>query len=825
MRSRTRSTTALVAALALFAALLVVAGPGGRPRRRAGRRRRRRRPTLTPTTRRSSSPTPGTSRTRRTCPRAAPQNLDVVQHRATVSSTRTSNAGGGLILAETIAGSIPLGRSTTLHPIDANDLRKVSFRMWADATALAGGFFWYTCDHIIPDCENGFPFTVQPGWHDYAFDIPAQAEVPAGGPAWAGTIKGIRLVPSGSAERSTSSSTTSASTPTSASDRRHRRRPSRCPVVDSPTVGRWRRLRDDRARRPVGHEPAERHRRAREHELRLQQRRCSTGINVGPNRDDAHFSLPLAGPIDGNRFHRLTLQRLLRRPVRPRRRTRRRHGRAPDLADRGRARASGRTATTSSCTRAGTTSRVDLATSPPWAITDPDTPVRIGWAGQLITAVRFDPHEDSGTRRFLVDNIKIAEDATGYGGAYDITFHDNAWQRRHHRRHLHDADPRARSAARRSPPASRSNQGVNTFHWAPNPLPSGHGLGVRRAPARRVPGARVTPTGPLRMTASPSPLYGVNPFGSLEGMTVGPGRRARRGAGRIDPDTDEPDPRWTSGSTAARRSASVTRRRRPARRAAGVPGLRRRARLRRRSSPSPRARTRCARTRSTSGPGATGCSAAAPSRSATTRSARSTRSRRTSGIASHPGLGDRPQPDRADRRARLRRRQARSARSTADDARPDIARALPGYGADHGYHDDADAPERRPLHLHLRHQRPARARTRCSAARSVTLPVEPVRVARRRAQRRGRDQGPRLGDRPGHARPDHRAPLRPGRRCAARCVADSSPPGPRRRRSRLRRHARVHRPPSPRSAASTRCARTGSTRAPGANTLLGCRTG
>ena len=67
---------------------------------------------------------------------------------------------------------------------------------------------------------------------------------------------------------------------------------------------------------------------------------------------------------------------------------------------------------------------------------------RIGWAGQLITAVRFDPHEDSGARRFLVDNIKIAEDSTGYGGTYDIRFHDNALAVRHHRGHLHERHPR-----------------------------------------------------------------------------------------------------------------------------------------------------------------------------------------------------------------------------------------------------------------------------------------------------------------------------------------------------------------------------------------------
>ena len=43
------------------------------------------------------------------------------------------------------------------------------------------------------------------------------------------------------------------------------------------------------------------------------------GINAGASAIDAHFSLPLNGPIDGNRFHRLTFNVLLRRRVQPRR--------------------------------------------------------------------------------------------------------------------------------------------------------------------------------------------------------------------------------------------------------------------------------------------------------------------------------------------------------------------------------------------------------------------------------------------------------------------------------------------------------------------------
>ena len=67
--------------------------------------------------------------------------------------------------------------------------------MWSQDLE-SGGFFWYSCDHIIPSCENGFPFTVQPGWHDYEFDIPSQATF-RGSPAYQGVMRGLRLVPSG----------------------------------------------------------------------------------------------------------------------------------------------------------------------------------------------------------------------------------------------------------------------------------------------------------------------------------------------------------------------------------------------------------------------------------------------------------------------------------------------------------------------------------------------------------------------------------------------------------------------------------------------------
>ena len=103
----------------------------------------------------------------------------------------------------------------------------------------------------------------------------------------------------------------------------------------------------------------------------------------------------------------------------------------------------------------------------------PANPHRIGWAGQSITGVRFDPHEDSGPRRFLVDDIKLAEDATGYGGAYDITFHDNAW-RAGTLADIYVSTTRGQFGGTRIASNLSVEQGLNTFHWAPNPMPQGN---------------------------------------------------------------------------------------------------------------------------------------------------------------------------------------------------------------------------------------------------------------------------------------------------------------------------------------------------------------
>jgi hypothetical protein len=63
--------------------------------------------------------------------------------------------------------------------------------------------------------------------------------------------------------------------------------------------------------------------------------------------------------------------------------------------------------------------------------------------------------------------------------------------------------------------------------------------------------ARAYGSGPLRMTAAPSPLYGVDPMGMLDSATFGPGG-VRVTGWALDPDTVNPIPVhfWVDGQSA-----------------------------------------------------------------------------------------------------------------------------------------------------------------------------------------------------------------------------------------------------------------------------------
>ncbi len=172
--------------------------------------------------------------------------------------------------------------------------------MWA-SSARSGGFFWYTCDHVIPDCEDGFPYHVEQGWHDYSFDIASQPRLRNTHP-WTGMLKGLRLT-GGPGQVLLDYLRL---TPTSASSAP----PSPVvplPVVDSPSAAGG----FDYAtvvRRDPWDMTAVNDIRSPENMAYGFSNGVLNGLNGGAHPDDAHFSLPLVGSIDANRWHRLTFR-------------------------------------------------------------------------------------------------------------------------------------------------------------------------------------------------------------------------------------------------------------------------------------------------------------------------------------------------------------------------------------------------------------------------------------------------------------------------------------------------------------------------------------
>jgi hypothetical protein len=68
---------------------------------------------------------------------------------------------------------------------------------------------------------------------------------------------------------------------------------------------------------------------------------------------------------------------------------------------------------------------VDLATNPASAVVDPRPgKAKIGWAGQSIELVRFDPNEDPGPRAWHIDDVRLAADDAGET-SFDIKLRDN----------------------------------------------------------------------------------------------------------------------------------------------------------------------------------------------------------------------------------------------------------------------------------------------------------------------------------------------------------------------------------------------------------------
>ncbi len=239
------------------------------------------------------------------------------------------------------------------------------------------------------------------------------------------------------------------------------------------------------------------------------------GINVGPWANDSQVHLPITAPIDGSRFNRLTFRAGFDGPF--------------GLQD---APGGGMNAriiwAVAGAPGAWQDSEdfivfpgwheytVELATNPTTLINDPFTPIKFGWAGQQITDLRFDPHEDPGARAFSIDDIRISEDDKGIG-SFPIEFKDNNWAPGTKADIYIDSDAAGFDGTKI---ANNINvgPGVNTYTWsAENIVPGRYWVYVVLNDGAGEDGAYST--GPVRMSPTETDAYG----GFMGGGTVASG--------------------------------------------------------------------------------------------------------------------------------------------------------------------------------------------------------------------------------------------------------------------------------------------------------------
>lgn len=109
---------------------------------------------------------------------------------------------------------------------------------------------------------------------------------------------------------------------------------------------------------------------------------------------------------------------------------------------------------------------IDLATLPlPVLLDEEQKGARIGYIGQQLTSLRFDPNEDPGARRWHVSDVRLAEDDTAGPQGFDITFRDNSWEAGTTAQIFVDTDATGFNGVKVGEMAVVD--GVNTFNWVP----------------------------------------------------------------------------------------------------------------------------------------------------------------------------------------------------------------------------------------------------------------------------------------------------------------------------------------------------------------------
>ncbi len=523
-------------------------------------------------------------------------------------------SGGWLNLVQTISGSYAYGRDGQAMPIDTAAYTRFSVRMYSDKADVAK-VWWNNCPQMALSCYGAAMFTTHAGWGVYDIALQKRPDTSA---AWSGPMVGIRLDPISNRggrialdwvrlyqPASTGQVTVSGpanadilldqdTNPSNGNETVVRRddatlrtgangaavldssllapgtwqvaartsggvsyaptaltvNPPPMPVVLDPDVSggadvndvmgnsRW----DMSESSDVSSHP---------NVTGSVANGVFNGRNAGPTINDPVVSFTMPGLIDGTRFHRLTVKASYDGPF--------------SLAD---APGGGMMARwvwavagveglhsgeDLVVTTGDQTITMDLNDDPAKVI-DPGSQLHVGWTGQRISYVRFDPNEDPSTARtWRIDDVKLAEDDKG-AGSFDVRYQDANWAPGT------TADIAVRKGSTGGPETTLARavpvtQGVNSFRWTLGSLPAGTywvAVTMTRGGAGTATGVS---TGPVQMT-------GGLPYGSLD-QAVAAGKDGIRMQGwAVDPasgDTPSPvhmyvDGRGLAGTTGGARA-------------------------------------------------------------------------------------------------------------------------------------------------------------------------------------------------------------------------------------------------------------------------------
>lgn len=394
-----------------------------------------------------------------------PEDVEPVPEVGVTGATGVS-LGGGVLTVGTVDGTavrlvfnwpnvLPWGRDGRNLPIDANRYTRISFAA-NSAAQLAAAVRFQTAS----GAQGVLPFTMKPGWNAYSFNLNDPANYPAGFPAgpWTGQVVNLELFRGGG--------------PGPANIQLDWVRLHRPDTPDTPPAA-------GSVPQPVVLSPS-----AEGGADYATAVRGNPWDMAGP--DDVAFSNQLAGvsfaggdmsgatvgndpfvllaangPIDGDRFHRATVDAC--------------YDGGFSLADAPGGGMVARFAWETTSIPQWTESQdivifpgchrmtIDLKTTPGDAVHDESSAWRPGWAGQSVINFRYDLNEDRGARGFTLRDIRLADDAA-FSSTFPIHFIDTAWAPGT-TAEIYVNTSRGALGGTRIASGLGVGQGVNTFTW------------------------------------------------------------------------------------------------------------------------------------------------------------------------------------------------------------------------------------------------------------------------------------------------------------------------------------------------------------------------